>query len=289
MALDIEIPAALGYARTHALHAIVIALGDQIVAQEYGDGFDAKKPHLLYSGTKSFWGPAALCAREDGLLELDEAVAATFAEWRDDPWKRRVTLRMLLSLTAGFGFGGLGGAVPEYERALATPLKNEPGSRFTYGGVPFQVFGAVLARKLADRKLTPHDYLRRRILDPAAVRVASWRSLKDGTHPLPTGASLRAMDWLAYGRYVTREADRLGPCFEGSPANARYGLGWWLGARNSPKDLVYASGSAGQALYLVPSLDLTVVHFGASASFRHETFLRRLFPSTASGDTGASG
>jgi CubicO group peptidase (beta-lactamase class C family) len=284
MALEIEIPAAIAYARAHALHAIVIALGDRIVAQEYGDTFSEQKPHLLYSGTKSFWGPAALCAREDGLLELDETVAATFAQWRDDPWKRRVTLRMLLSLTAGFGFGGLGAAVPEYERALATPLKNEPGSQFTYGGIPFQVFGAVLARKLADRKLTPHDYLRERILDPAGVRVASWRSLKDGTHPLPTGASLCAMDWFAYGRYVVREADRLAPCFEGSPANARYGLGWWLAAPNTPKDLVYASGSAGQALYLVPSLDLTIVHFGASASFRHETFLRRLFPpSTGSG------
>jgi CubicO group peptidase (beta-lactamase class C family) len=276
MALQIEIPAATAYARTHALHAMVIALGDEILAQEYGDGFDAKKPHPLYSGTKSFWGPAALCARDDGLLELDEPVAATFPAWRDDPWKRRVTLRMLLSLTAGFGFGGLGAAVPEYERALTTPLKDEPETHFTYGGIPFQVFGAVLARKLADRKLTPHDYLRERLLDPAGVRVASWRSLKDGTHPLPTGASLCAMDWLAYGRYVVRERARLAPCFQGSSANARYGLGWWLGARHAPKDLVYASGSAGQALYLVASLDLTIVHFGASASFRHETFLRRL-------------
>jgi CubicO group peptidase (beta-lactamase class C family) len=277
MALQIEILAATAYARAHALHAMVIALGGEIVAQEYGDGYDAKKPHPLYSGTKSFWGPAALCARDDGLLELDEPVAATFPAWRDDPWKRRVTLRMLLSLTAGFGFGGLGAAVPEYERALATPLKDEPESRFTYGGIPFQVFGAVLARKLADRKLTPHDYLRGRVLEPAGVRVPSWRSLKDGTHPLPTGASLSAMDWLAYGRYIADERERLAPCFQGSPANARYGLGWWLGARNTPEDLVYASGSAGQALYLVPSLDLTIVHFGASASFRHETFFRRLF------------
>ena len=114
----------------------------------------------------------------------------------------------------------------EYERALATPLKNEPGSRFTYGGIPFQVFGAVLARKLADRELTPHDYLRERILDAAGVRVANWRSLKDGTHPLPTGASLCAMDWLAYGRYVAREADRLGPCFEGSAAVSYTHLPW---------------------------------------------------------------
>jgi CubicO group peptidase (beta-lactamase class C family) len=277
MALQIEIPAATAYARAHKLYAMVIALGDEIVAQEYREGYDAKKPHPLYSGTKSFWGPAALCARDDGLLDLDELVAATFPAWRDDPWKRRVTLRMLLSLTAGFGFGGLGAAVPEYERALATTLKDEPETRFTYGGIPFQVLGAVLARKLADRKLTPHDYLRERVLGPAGVRVASWRSLKDGTHPLPTGASLDATDWLAYGRYVGNQREHLAPCFKGSSANERYGLGWWLGARHAPEDLVYASGSAGQALYLVPSLDLTIVHFGASASFRHETFLRRLF------------
>jgi CubicO group peptidase (beta-lactamase class C family) len=261
----------------HALRAIVVARGNEILAQEFGDGAGAQTPQPLYSGTKSFWGPVALCAHDDGLLELDEPVASTIPQWREDPWKRRVTIRMLLSLTAGFGFGGLGAAVPVYQRALEMPLKNEPGTRFTYGGIPLQVFGAVLAHKLAGRNLTPHDYLRERILDPAGVRVASWRSLGDGTHPLPTGASLCATDWLTYGRYVIRERDRLAPCFEGSPVNARYGLGWWLGARNAPKDLVYASGSAGQALYLVPSLDLAVVHFGKSASYRHETFFKRLF------------
>jgi hypothetical protein len=48
--------------------------------------------------------------------------------------------------------------------------------------------------------------------------------------------------------------------------------------RYAPQDLVYASGSGGQALYVVPSLELTIVHFGASASFRHETFFKHLFP-----------
>ncbi len=167
--------------------------------------FSPDEPHALYSGTKSFWGVAALFAQDDGLLRLEEPVAETFSEWRTDPWKRRVTLRMLLSLTAGFGFGGLGASVPIYERALEIPLKDEPGTRFTYGGVPLQVFGAVLARKLESRKQSPHDYLRERVLDPAGVRVAAWRALGDGTSPLPTGASLRAGDWLAYGRWVLRE------------------------------------------------------------------------------------
>lgn len=275
LALNVEAP--LEYARRHGLHALAVARGNEVLLQEYGGGFGADTPHALYSGTKSFWGVAALYASADGLLSLDEPVADTVASWRDDPWKRRVTIRMLLSLTAGFAFGGLGASVPTYERALALPLRDEPGTRFVYGGIPLQVFGAVFARKLESRKMTPHQYLRERILDPAGVRVANWRSLSDGTQPLPTGASLCVAEWLAYGRFVLANYAALASCFAGSSANARYGLAWWLGARGAPSDLVYASGSAGQALYLVPSLDVRVVHFGKSSSYRHDAFLKRLF------------
>ena len=274
---ELAIADAAEYARAHGLHALVVERGGRVVASEYGERFSPDEPHALYSGTKSFWGVTALFAQDDGLLQLDEPVAETFTQWQADPWKRRVTLRMLLSLTAGFGFGGLGASVPIYERALEIPLKDEPGTRFTYGGVPLQVFGAVLAKKLGSRNLSPHDYLRERVLEPAGVRVAAWRRLSDGTNPLPTGASLRAGDWLAYGRWVLRERAVLQRCFEGSTANARYGLGWWLGVRGAPEDLVYASGSAGQGLYLVPSLDVTALHFGRSNSYRHEAFLKRLF------------
>ncbi|MBV8372662.1 MAG: beta-lactamase family protein [Candidatus Eremiobacteraeota bacterium] len=272
-----DIDAALEYVRKHALDAFVAARDGNLIAEEYGEAFEPEKAHALYSGTKSFWGVAALRAQSDGLLQLDETVAQTFQAWRADPWKRRVTLRMLLSLTAGFGFGGLGKAVPSYERALGMTLKTEPGSTFTYGGIPLQVFGAVFARKLAPRNQTPHRYLRERILQPAGVEIANWRTLPDATQPLPTGAFLTAQNWLAYGQYVLREHQTLAECFRGSPANARYGLGWWLGVTGAPADLVYASGSGGQAMYLVPSLKLAVVHFGKSASYKHDALLKRLF------------
>ncbi|MEO6835623.1 MAG: serine hydrolase domain-containing protein [Candidatus Tumulicola sp.] len=278
-----EIAAALEYVRKHALEAFVVTRAGEVLAQEYAAGFGPTAPHALYSGTKSFWGAAARYAQADGLLELDEPVADTVASWRDDPWKRRVTLRMLLALTAGFGFGGLGKAVPTYDRALALALKNEPGSTFTYGGIALQVFGAVLARKLEPRKRTPQQYLFERVLDPAGVAVAAWRTLADGTQPLPTGASLTAPNWLAYGRFILRERGALGDCFRGSPANPRYGLGWWLGGpAEAPSDLAYASGSGGQALYLVPSLDLAVVHYGRSASYKHDALLKRLFRAKSS-------
>lgn len=276
MELARDLTPALQYIRTHGLHAFVLARGNDVLAQEFGDGFDAVTPHPLYSGTKSFWGVTAMYAVADGLLRLDEPVAETIESWRADPWKRRITLRMLLTLTAGFGFGGLGASVPTYDRALETVPRDEPGTRFTYGGISLQVFGAVLARKLANG-VTPHDYLRERILKDAGVTISRWRTLADGTLPLPTGASLCANDWLAYGRFVLSRHDDLAECFEGSAVNPRYGLAWWLAPRGAPADLFYASGSAGQALYIVPSLDFVAVHFAKSSSYRHEAFLKRLF------------
>ena len=225
-----QMDAAIEYARKHALEALVITRGGETLACEYGDAFEARTPHALYSGTKSFWGPVALAAQSDGLLELDETVASTVESWRDDPWKRRVTLRMLL-----VAYGRVRIRRARQRRAgvrsrVGNDAQERTGTAFTYGGIALQVFGAVLARKLAARSQTPHDYLRERILRPAGVEVAKWRTLSDGTHPLPTGAFLTAENWLAYGRYVLRERDSLAECFTGSAANARYGLGWWLGA-----------------------------------------------------------
>lgn len=267
--------AAAAYAQKHELHVLAIRHRGHAIAPVYAEGYGADTPHALYSGTKSFWGVAALRAQSDGILELDETVGATFPAWNRGA-RSRVTLRMLLQLTSGIGFGGLGASVPTYERALAVELKNPPGEVFAYGGIPLQVFGAVLAAKLASRDETPHAYLQRRVLEPARVRVARWRELKDGTHPLPTGAFVAAAEWLNYGQYVAAHRAELAQCFLGSQANPRYGLGWWLAPPGLPGDLFYASGSGGQALYVVPSLDIVVVHFGASASFKHDAFLKRL-------------
>ncbi len=278
--------AALAYAERHTLHGLLVEVAGTIIFERYANGYDAGKPHALYSGTKSFWGVTAAAAHDDGLLDLDETVARTVPEWNADPRHARVTLRDLLALTSGIGFGGLGSAVPTYDRALAAPIKDEPGERFTYGGIPLQVFGAVLARKLAARGLTPHAYLRERLLDPIGLQIGAWRTLKDGTQPLPTGAFLTAREWLKFGRFalgggrwngtpLVREIS-LAPCFVGSAANPRYGLGWWLRPIAAPAGIVHASGSGGQAMYVIPTEAAVVVKFGQSTSYKHDAFLKKL-------------
>jgi CubicO group peptidase (beta-lactamase class C family) len=270
---------ALAYAQRHDLAALVISVDDTIALESYGDDWTGEKPHALYSGTKSFWGVTALAAVEDGLFALDDPVADTISEWRGDSQKALMTIRQLLNLTSGYGFGGLGASVPVAEKAIATPLKNDPGTTFTYGGIPLQVFGEVLRRKFAPSKREPHDYLRERILDPIDVEVASWRKLRDQTQPLPTGAFLSVHAWLRYGQYLLQRAksgSSFNECTHGSQANPRYGLGLWLDPLATGDGTFYASGSAGQALYIIPTRNTVVAHFGNSSSWKHDAFLRRL-------------
>jgi CubicO group peptidase (beta-lactamase class C family) len=270
-----NVDAALAYASKHEPHALLVQTGSRLMLESYAGGYTQAKPHPLYSGTKSFWGIAALAAEREGLVQLDAPVTSQLTEFSGDA-RRNITPRMLLQMTAGYGFGGLGSAVPPYDRALEIALKNAPGSTFTYGGIPLQVFGAYFARALAPVNLTPHTYLRERILQPAGVEIASWRELKDGAHPLPTGAHLTARAWLAYGHYVIEHRKSYNTALHGSEQNARYGLCWWLAPAAVPSDCFYASGAAGQALYIIPSEDTVVVRFGKSTSFKHEVFLKRL-------------
>lgn len=273
--MDVE--DAASYHARHKPQALVVLQNGKRVFERYDGEFSAGKPHALYSGTKSFWGITALAAQREGLLSLDEPVADTFPAWRAEAWKASVTLRHLLQLIAGVPFGGLGASVPPYEKALQTELRSEPNAVFTYGGIPLQIFGAVFAKKLGRLGMTPHEYLHARILDPNGIAISSWRTLKDGTHPLPTGAFLTAESWGRYGEFVRTRANDYAECFKGSGVNPRYGLGWWLAPPKTPADLFYASGSGGQAMYVAPSRNLVAVRFGNGGSFNHEAFLRRLF------------
>jgi CubicO group peptidase (beta-lactamase class C family) len=109
--------AAAEYSRSQHGVAVLVMRRGEIIFEDYAPGW-SDKPHLLASGTKSFCGVMAACAVQDGFLTLDERVADTLIEWKDDPRKSLVTIRQLLSLSSGIK-GGTMGSPPSYRRAVA--------------------------------------------------------------------------------------------------------------------------------------------------------------------------
>jgi CubicO group peptidase (beta-lactamase class C family) len=288
-------PAAAAYSAERRGISLVVLRAGAVVFEDYPNGGAADRPHELASGTKSFLGAMAAAAVQDRLLALDEPAVDTLPEWRADPVKRRITLRQILNLTSGLETRRARGDLLSYADSIAMPVVAEPGRRFAYGGDPFQLFGAILHRKLRERE-TPVAYLRRRVLEPAGIAIGFWRDGPDGLPRLGSGARLTARAWARYGDLVRRDCvvggralvdpAALAENFAGSAANPAYGLGWWLNRpmpeaqRRAipqlvvatdvrpedpalPSDLFLAAGAGQQRLYVSKAEELVVVRQAA--------------------------
>lgn len=284
--------------------AMLVMMGGEVVFEEYPNGGAATRATELASGTKSFAGVLALCAVEDGLLTLEEKVSETLTEWREDPGRREITIRQLLTLTSGIPGGESAlktGRVPTYAEAVQVKAVAAPGEAFSYGPNPFQVFGETLRRKLAAKEETVERYLARKILEPLGIKPRRWTTPVAGQPNVPSGAALTARDWAKFGEAVRRGGKGMLPpgkiaeCFRGTKANPGYGLTWWLpgvapyGATVKrriaggamPKDIWMAAGAGGQRLVVIPSLHLVAVRLAPvrgeeGRAFADQKWLREL-------------
>lgn len=296
----VNFTAAAEYSRRHNGEATLVLHKGKVVFESYYNGFRRDDAHDLASGTKSFWGVAAVACEADGILRLDDCVSDTIHEWKRDAKRRRITIRQLLTMTSGLepALTALDGPRigDKYAYACALPCTAKPGSTFAYGASNAFVFGEVLKRKL---HRDPVDYLRRRILTPAGSAIGFWRKDRAGNSSMPAGCGMTARNWALYGWLLLSggkvngksivPAQKLKLCLQGTAANPAYGLGFWLTAEDpfgahagqpamftAPTGTYMAAGAGNQRLYIIPKRNLVVVHFGKANGFRSDAFLSTL-------------
>ncbi|HEY4283389.1 MAG TPA: serine hydrolase [Chthoniobacterales bacterium] len=268
----------------------------------------------IFSGTKSFWGIAALCAVRDGLFELDDPVAATITEWKADPTKSRITIRQLLNFTDGIegaSFLHRSSISNRNATAIRLPAVAEPGTTFIYGPSHLQIFLELLRRKLGGR--SPIYYIKANVLEPLGLGSMEFKADSRGNPLGASGFELTTREWarlgqllLGRGSYQTRRivpANLLREALTGSTANPAYGLTFWLNrqapggtqidvekeldlpwqraswqrvciARAAPPDMIVGLGSGYQRLYVIPSLNAIIVRQGQNGKFSDAEFLR---------------
>ncbi len=281
---------AIEYLEDHNGHALLVYRGDELLYEGYYNNWPAERRHRLASGTKSFSAVIAIVAASEGLLNLDEKVANTITEWKDDPLKSQITIRELLSLRSGLE-AGRAGPLPSYKKAIEAKAKFRPGKKFEYGPVPFQVFGELMRRKLQEKYRTPLEYLDEKVFKPIGLEYGFWRMDENGQPGLPSGAYISARNWAKFGLLIRDKGkwngkqildpELLKECFQGSRANPSYGICFWLGTgKRLPKGLIMAAGAGKQKLYIFPKQNLLIVQFAEAQGMRYseEKFLKLLLP-----------
>src|SRR5438874_10086436 len=142
------------YSESRRGASMLVLQNGRTIFEHYANGGSARGRWPIFSGTKSFWGIAALAAVHDGLFRLDDLVSDTITEWKSDPRKSRITIRQLLNQTDGIeGASRLQRASIRDRNAMAIrlPTVAEPGSVFIYGPSHLQIFSELLGRKLKER------------------------------------------------------------------------------------------------------------------------------------------
>jgi CubicO group peptidase (beta-lactamase class C family) len=255
-AVDRDIEARLG-----DIMSVVVVLQGRTAYQYHRDG----QPETLrdtQSVAKSALVALVGTALRQGLIpSLDAPVVELVPEWRAlnaDPRAQAITLRQLLSMTAGFAGddpSGLAAPLPPAQ-AWARPLRGQPGQSFGYDNSIVNLVVAILERVTARRVA---DYAREHLVGPLAMAEPSYER----------GLHLRAVDMARLGHLflldgVWNDQAILPPGFAaqatrphsqgGPPVGLPYGLFWWV-----PSGTTYfASGYAGQFIWVHPPLGLVV-------------------------------
>jgi CubicO group peptidase (beta-lactamase class C family) len=287
------LPADISAGRYGSLHAVVVVRYGYVALEHYA-GWSAGQPHTLQSVSKSvtslLYGIVARGQPADG---LDRPVLDVFARYQGlqnvDARKQALTVRHLLSMRDGLDFWEQPYAGSPLEQlnqsredwvrlVLDRPMARDPGTAWAYDS------GAAILMGAAVRELsgTPTDELaRRELFAPLGVTGETWfRSPYDGLPHCGGGLSLRPLDLARVGYLVLRRGrwgDRqvvpaawidasTRPLTHPVPgffagANPSYGYFWWLFPTTrggSDAGVITGSGSGGQWLFVVPSLDLVV-------------------------------
>jgi len=304
---------AANYSERNRGFSMLVMQNGRTIFEHYANGGGADRRCKIFSGTKSFWGTAALCATRDGLLELDEHVADTITEWKNDPQKSQITIRQLLNQTDGIEPSPHLHSDSIRDRdavAIQLPSIAAPGAAFAYGPSHLQILNEVLRRKLNGRSTV--SYIQQNVLSPLGLTNLEFKKDRRG-NPLPaSGFELTAREWARFGELVLGRgnyhgkqivpSNLLSQAFNGSGANPSYGLTMWLNrespnareidyereldlkwqralwfgicfCRAAPPDMVVALGSDYQRLFIIPSMNALIVRQGMSAKFSDARFL----------------
>jgi CubicO group peptidase (beta-lactamase class C family) len=282
------------------LHSVLIARHGRLVWEEYFGGWQAETPHTLQSVSKSVTSLLAGMAVGDGALAVDQPVVGFFPDYQPirnlDARKQAMRVEDLLTMRTGLDWSEssyegsplqqLNQSSGDWVRFVVDwPMREDPGTRWEYVSGGVMVLGGIVGRVEGARA---DSFAATRLFQPMRMAGYDWyRNPGDGFPHLGGGLLLRPRDLLKLGQLVLDQGrwngSQLVPA-EWIQASTRvhvaqprafgrhavdYGYLWWLGSLADPMnprretgEVIIASGTGGQWIFVVPRYDLVMVSNG---------------------------
>ncbi len=288
--------------------AIVVVLGNQIIAEHYAQGFTKETPLLGWSMAKSVTNILTGILVKDNLLDIH--AQAPVDDWKTpgDP-RNEITLDMMLRMSTGLEFEEVYGPFKDATNMLyasrsmadfaaAKPLKYAPDTHWSYASGTTNMIARIVKDKVGGSLADFSRFSRERLFNKIKAYSAVIEPDASGSFVGSSYMFATARDWARFGLFLKNEGvwedERLLPdgwvAYSTQPTPGapmgKYGAQFWLNAgdRENPKnrkfpslprDLYYCGGFNGQIVAVIPSWNVVVVRLGVTHddSWNHETFI----------------
>jgi CubicO group peptidase (beta-lactamase class C family) len=288
---------------TPVVDALLIARNGKLVLEEYFRGQHREKMHGTRSAQKSLVTLLAGAVMQAGApLSVSSPVykvmnGGTFPPDLE-PRKRSMTLEHLLTMTSGSACDDWDDTSPYtedqmwqnqenepdfYRYALNFPMARDPGEKPVYCSATANLALGMIGRAAGE---SPLDLFDRLIARPMKIDHYLWPINRGGQPYGGGGAGFRGRDFLKFGQlmldggtwngrrilsrdFVSRASS---PLYLFLPASTNrperhYGYLWWsleYPYKDRTVRAFYAGGSGGQAVVVIPQLNMVIATFGAN-------------------------
>lgn len=187
------------------VNSFLLLQNGTVTAEYWREPYRKDTPQLLYSLSKSFTSIAVGIAWDQGLLGLDDPVISFFLDklpGNVSPNLARMTIRHLLSMTAGHDFNLYSAVAAEQDWAaafLAQEVALEPGTHYLYSTHSTYMLSAIIER------VTGHslvDFLTPTLFEPLGIPNPVWETCPLGITAGGMGLSLTTESVARFGQML---------------------------------------------------------------------------------------
>ncbi|MGY5853184.1 MAG: serine hydrolase [Candidatus Thorarchaeota archaeon] len=272
------------------LYSILVVRHGKLVVEWYFNAGNQNNAFHIHSASKSFTSALIGIALHEGFLEsVDQKLVEFFPEYFTpgmDPRKWNITIKHLLTMTAGFNFSEyteewIAYATSEnwVQYAIELPLMHSPGEDWNYGTVQTNLLSAILTRATG---MSTRDFANEYLFGPLNISISHWHQDPQGYYTGGHEMYFVPRDMARFGYlYLNNgsiDGNQLVPSswvqesltdFEGESYHYQsigYGYQWWLEMLDDYITFS-ARGLGGQYIFCVPELDMVIVTTASGSIF----------------------
>ncbi|MDY6792380.1 MAG: serine hydrolase [Thermodesulfobacteriota bacterium] len=263
--------------------SLLVVKNGYLVFEKYYSWGSPEKYAVVHSVTKSVTSALIGISLKKGYLNsVDQRLIEFFPQYFNgevDPRKKKITVRHLLTMSAGFQWDDRGPSMrnwytsPDWLKfAIQLPQEKNPGDEFNYNSSTSHLLSAILSKST---KTTALYFAKRNLFEPLGIQSAYWHQDPQGYHIGGFGLGLSARDLAKLGfLYLNNgywNGQSIVPEYWVKQSTAQqiqairhpiygpfgYGYQWWVKKVDGCSSY-RAWGRRGQFIVVVPELDLVI-------------------------------